>query len=210
VTLFLIGVCLVVAAITKLGDDQRPIEPYLFMTNLSQPSGISSQEVFERFMQEQSATDGSQHWRGLSEIRHGQVWRLFAPIFIHRDVLHLLFNMWMLFVLGGILEERYGSGWFLFLVLVSALISNLSQYFWTGPSFGGMSGVNYALFGYAWMKSTFDLSAGFRLQESTIFLMLLWLVVCFTGWNGQIANAAHVAGLIVGMIFGYAPVLLRR
>ena len=35
--------------------------------------------------------------------------------------------------------------------------------------------------------------------------MLAWLVVCMTGMVGPIANAAHVAGLVIGMLVGAAP-----
>ena len=221
VTFALIAICLVVAAITKFGDDQRSIDPYLFMTAVSDEPRILDPERFARIAEQIGKTTESRNLNNypglvgyyddsLPEIRHGQLWRLFTPMFIHMDILHLLFNMYWLFVLGGILEDRYGGGWLIALVLASDLIANLSQYFWVGPIFGGMSGVNYALFGYVWMKSKFDPSAGFRLTESTVFLMMLWLVVCFTGWVGPVANAAHVGGLIAGLIFGYAPKLLRR
>ena len=68
----------------------------------------------------------------------------------------------------------------------------------------------FCLFGYIWMKSKFDPTAGLYMDQRTVFLMLLWLVVCFTGWIGPVANGGHVGELIAGMIFGYAPKLLRR
>jgi GlpG protein len=221
VTFFLIGVCLVVAAITKFGTDKKPIQPYLYMTALSSEPRVPSDEEIERISEKLGTRDLSKYPRALEslfgyyddslpEIRHGQIWRLFTPMFIHSDILHLLFNMWMLFTLGGVIEDRYGSGWLIVLVLVTDLIANLCQYYWQGPIFGGMSGVNYALFGYAWMKSKFDPAAGFRISERTVFVLLVWLVICFTGWVGPIANAAHVGGLIAGLVFGYAPLLIRR
>ena len=42
------------------------------------------------------------------------------------------------------------------LVLVIAALSNLGQYFVSGPNFCGISGVVYGLFGYIWMKGRFD------------------------------------------------------
>jgi GlpG protein len=221
VTLVLIGICIFVGAITKFGKDKRPIEPYLFMTSVSHEQRVPSEEEIARVSEEYGTTNLSENERALAklfgfyddslpEIRHGQIWRLVTPMFIHMDMLHLLFNMWWLFVLGGMIEDRYGSGWLIVLVLSSQVISTLTEYFWQGPIFGGMSGVNYALFGYAWMKSKFDPAAGFRIAESTIFLMMLWLVVCFSGLVGPVANGGHVGGLIAGLIFGYAPKLMRR
>ena len=35
-----------------------------------------------------------------------------------------------------------------------------------------------------------------------VFFVLVWLVVCYTGIVGPVANTAHLAGLIVGMVWG--------
>ena len=96
-------------------------------------------------------TDGeSVRWMGgLPEIRHGEVWRLITPIFVHGDALHIVFNMWWLFDLGSMVESRQSTGLYAVLVLVFAAGSNLAQYLWSGPLFFGMSGVVYGLIGYA-------------------------------------------------------------
>jgi len=96
------------------------------------------------------------------------------------------------------------------MVLLIALISNLAQYLFKGPSFGGMSGVVFGLFGYIWMKSEFDPGAGMFIPKSSVVLILGFLVICTLGLLGPIANYAHFGGLIVGMILGYGPVVSRR
>lgn len=139
---------------------------------------------------------------GLVELRHGQVWRLITPIFLHANAMHLLFNMLWLIDLGGTIERRK-KAWFLgLLALASAVFPNLAQYFWAGPAFLGMSGVVYGLFGYVWMKDRYAPDEGLALNPHTSFYMLAWLVVCMTGWLGPIANTAHVGGLVVGVLFG--------
>jgi GlpG protein len=143
------------------------------------------------------------HRGGLYEILHGQVWRLFTPIFIHFDILHILFNMLWLRDLGSMIEARQRSWFFILLVLTLAAVSNLAQYFVSGPVFGGMSGVVYGLLGYVWMRAKFDPSSGFFVHPTTITIMLIWLVVCYTGWLGPVANTAHTAGLIAGGLWGY-------
>ncbi len=132
-----------------------------------------------------------------------QPWRLVSPIFIHFGFMHLLFNMMWLRQLGGVIEEREGTVRLLFIVGVSAALSNLGQYFLRGPNFGGMSGVNYGLFAYAWMQARYHPAAGYRISSSTTWWMMGWLVLCGTGALGPVANVAHAGGLIVGIALGF-------
>lgn len=161
-----------------------------------------------------------------SSILSGQVWRLVTPIFIHYGLMHLIFNMWALFVLGSQIEDRRGTARFFGLVLLLAVASNVGQAIYSQlhdlTPFGGMSGVVYGTFGYVWMKAKFDNAAGFQIAKETVFIMMVWLVLCilrdfppFDSLLGgmikdRIANTAHVVGLILGAAIGYAPVLLRK
>ncbi|WP_165226592.1 rhomboid family intramembrane serine protease [Aquisphaera insulae] len=146
---------------------------------------------------------------GLDAILGGEVWRLVTPIFLHFSFMHILFNCWATMVEGTLIETRKGTLRLLILVLVSAILSNAGQYLYgkrMDPDevhlFGGLSGVGYALFGYLWMKGQFQPEEGMILHPNTISTMLIWLVLCMTGMLGPIANAAHVVGLLVGIIFG--------
>lgn len=145
----------------------------------------------------------SNYRSGLPEILTGQVWRLFTPALLHQGILHLFFNMLWLFDLGSMIERRQGTKRLATLILVIAAISNLGQFFWAGPRFGGMSGVVYGLLGYIWMKGKHDPASGLFLHPQTVTMMMIWLVLCFTGLMGNIANAAHVVGLLVGTAWGY-------
>ncbi len=162
---------------------------------------------------------------GASQIQHGEVWRLVTPIFLHFGIWHLLFNMFMLNDLGGTIERRGGPLRYLSLVLVLAVVSNLVQYYfgrpvWDGeelkwfhsPAFGGMSGVNFGLFGYIWMKARFHPELGLRIHPSTVVYLMAWFVLCMTPvirfiTGSGVANGAHAGGLVAGMILGYVPIL---
>jgi GlpG protein len=165
----------------------------------------------------------------LPEIRHGQVWRLVTPVFIHMDILHILFNMLWLRDLGSMIEGRQSSIHLGAIVVVTAILSNLGQFYFGhmpslsnlasfahlssyrgGPDFGGMSGVLYGLLGYIWLRGKFDPGSGLFLHQSTVIMMLVWLVLCYTGWLGNIANGAHTFGLLVGMAWGYLSSLRYR
>lgn len=147
----------------------------------------------------------------LPEIRNGEIWRLITPIFLHFSVLHILFNMLWLRDLGSMIEARQSSLVLLALVMVSAAISNVAE-FYIGhtAAFGGMSGVVYALLGYIWLRGKFDPGSGLYLHPSTVTMMIVWFVVCLTGLLGPIANTAHAAGLVIGAGWGYLSGLHYR
>lgn len=140
---------------------------------------------------------------GLHEIISGQFWRLITPIFLHFNLLHILFNCMWLHSLGSQIEKKKGTKFFITFILCTALVSNLSQFLITGPAFGGMSGVVYGLFGYVWIKSRLDPGDGFYIDPVIAMIMLGFFLVCFTGAFGGVANWAHAGGLIVGLGWGY-------
>ena len=147
----------------------------------------------------------------LHDVRHGQVWRLITPIFLHMGVLHLIFNMIWLRDFGSQIERQRGSGFMLLLVVVAAIISNLAQYWWSdSPLFGGMSGVVYALFGYVWIKGRYEPNLGMGVAQQTVLFMLGWMILCMMLPGLAVANAAHLLGLVVGVAMAYAPIELRR
>ena len=144
----------------------------------------------------------------LPEVSNGQVWRLFTPMFLHFGLFHIVFNMMWVFQLGQIIEIKQGK-WMLSLIcLLSGALSNLAQYWVSGPVFGGMSGVVYALFGYIWIQSLTNLRFGLRLNPALVYLMLGWFVICWTGllekfFGLSVANTAHTAGLASGIAISF-------
>jgi GlpG protein len=156
--------------------------------------------------------------RNLPEVMHGEIWRLVTPIFMHAPILphdgikanplHLLFNMLWLYQLGSMVEARQSALFLFIFVAISAALSNLAQYFLFGPNFVGMSGVVYALAGYVWIRGKFNPGSGLFLDQQSVVWLLFWLVFCFTGLAGPIANAAHFIGLAVGMAWGGAAAFI--
>lgn len=134
----------------------------------------------------------------LADIKRWQVWRLVTPMFLHFGIMHVVFNMMWLWQFGVVLEMRFGSRRFLGLVLAVAALSNLGQGLWAGTNFGGMSGVNYGLFGFLLLRSKLHPNPEFVMNQNTVAFMLIWLVVCFTGVVGHVANATHLVGFLVG------------
>ena len=140
---------------------------------------------------------------GLPEVRSGQIWRLVTPIFIHFSLMHIVFNLLLLKDLGTFIESRFSAGYMLSLVVVTAALSNYGQYLWKGPSFGGMSGVDYALFGFLWIRGKYDRRSNWQLNKNTVYMLIGWFVLCLVGIIPQVANGAHGVGLAAGMLWGF-------
>lgn len=146
----------------------------------------------------------------------GQWWRLVTPMLIHFGFLHIAMNGMWYWELGRRIEARQGSINLLGLTLLFSLVSNYAQYLFGGPSlFGGLSGVLYGLLGHCWIYQLLSPNPAYRLPRGVLAMMLVWLLICLSGLVsmigfGQIANAAHVGGLLVGCLTGLLGGLYSR
>ena len=144
----------------------------------------------------------------LAQWTHGEVWRLYTPMFLHLSILHLVFNMYMTWVLGGVIEHVKGSWYVVMLVAIIAPVSHLMEFAFVGGNFGGMSGVLYGFFGYLWMRARLLPFDGFVMPPGIVIQLMIWLVLGFSGVLGAIANYAHLGGLLAGMVLGAYPKFL--
>jgi GlpG protein len=154
-----------------------------------------------------------------SSIRQNQWWRIFTPAFLHGHVLHLAMNMVMFYQLAGAIEHRRSTWRLGLLILAIGIVSNLCQAIVPNSvggtsQFLGLSGVNYGLFGYMWMKSRFDPAVGLYIDRGTVVILVAYLLLGFAGvlnaGDVRIANWVHGAGFVTGVVIGITPVLLRR
>ena len=179
VTATLIALSIIVALFSKLGKDFQFLH-ILFISEFRQ---------------------------SLPEILSGQIWRLFTPIIIHFGIMHIAFNLLWLYQLGSAIEQRQNTKRMLILTIIISLLSNLAQFYWQGPIFGGMSGVVYGLLGYVWAQGKYNPRSGLSLDKNITLMMLVWFFICWLGLVGNIANMAHTIGLVYGVILGilYSP-----
>jgi len=151
---------------------------------------------------------------GFEQISQGQVWRLLTPIFMHVDLLHILFNMLWLWFLGRFVERNVKAWRYLAMIVIIGVLSNTCQYLMSGPNFFGFSGVISGFAGFIFIRQRCAPWEDYPLPRMTliflgvfIFGMALLQVISFllvkaghSGFMFNIANTAHISGLIVGMI----------
>jgi GlpG protein len=184
VTISLIVISVGLGFLTRLGEKEAFVMPFQITEHVNQGNKILYSPQFP-------------------EIRQGQVWRLFTPMFLHFGILHLVFNMWWMKDLGSAIESTKGPWTLLGLAFTISILSNVAQFQMSGPKFGGMSGVVFGLLGYLWMQGKFNPRGPLHLNPQTVQFMMIWFVICLTGMVGPVANTVHGVGAFVGMAWGY-------
>ena len=138
-------------------------------------------------------------------IVHGEWYRLFTAMFLHYGVLHLLFNMYALWILGRELERVLGPLRYVALYLLAGLGGNVAAYLFSAPN-SMTAGASTAVFGL--MAGIFVILKRLNLSVAPI-LPIIVINVIFTFVISNISVAGHLGGLVVGAIVGavlsYAP-----
>ena len=145
-----------------------------------------------------------------------EYWRLLTPMFIHFSLLHIVFNLLWFWELGRRVETRLGGAELTIVILASSLCANVAQYMLSGPSlFGGMSGVVFGLLGFTLVWSRLLPSRTIALPDGVYIFMFVFLALGFAGIIdllpfGNMANGAHLGGLLAGLILGFAFAMLEK
>lgn len=153
------------------------------------------------------------------KIREGEVWRVFTPCILHSGLLHILFNMLWLWLLGKQVEQKVGKWRYLAMTLVIGVVSNSFQYLLSGPYFLGYSGIICGLAGFIWMREKIAPWEGYTIHRSILLFlgvfivgMLLLQIVSFVllafhlaHFDMVIANTAHITGALCGILLAKIP-----
>jgi membrane associated rhomboid family serine protease/predicted Zn-dependent protease len=136
----------------------------------------------------------------------GEWWRLLTCVFVHGGIIHIAFNMWCLWNLGALAESLYGRWTYAAIYLICGVGASLASVAWhPGTPSVGASGAIFGLAG--------ALIAAFKLGEFSVprsalsgtlrsLAMFVIYNLIFGAAIGTTDNAAHIGGLVTGLILG--------
>ncbi|MDO3703519.1 rhomboid family intramembrane serine protease [Micromonospora sp. C28SCA-DRY-2] len=138
-------------------------------------------------------------------IAEGQWYRLLTAMFLHFGVVHLLLNMWALWVLGRSLEANLGPLRFLSLYLVAGFGGNVAAYLFSEPNVT-TAGASTAIFGLFAALIVIERKMG---RDISQVIPILVINLVFTLTVPGISIPGHLGGLVVGaamaLVLAYAP-----
>jgi len=165
-----------------------------------------------------------QEWLALNfdGVSHGQIWRLLTYAFCHdqSNLLHIVFNMMVLYSIGGVLRQLLGDREFLWFYLVAAVFAGMCSLV-----FYRLVGINAQIIGASGATMAVFCLVALHYPRQKVLLMGIipiefrWLLAAFVAidtWPmisqvaaafqnrqtvSQVANSAHIGGLIFGFLY---------
>jgi len=165
-----------------------------------------------------------QEWLALNfdDVSHGQIWRLLTYAFCHdqSNLLHIVFNMMVLYSIGGVLRQLLGDREFLWFYLVAAVFAGMCSLV-----FYRLVGINAQIIGASGATMAVFCLVALHYPRQKVLLMGIipiefrWLLAAFVAidtWPmisqvaaafqnrqtvSQVANSAHIGGLIFGFLY---------
>ncbi len=135
----------------------------------------------------------------------GDWWRLISCVFVHIGVVHIVFNMYALFMAGIYLEPMLGKARFISAYLCTGVFASLASLWWHKEPItsAGASGAIFGMYGvFLALLSTNLIPKQVRkglLQSIGVFVVYNLVY----GIKSGVDNSAHVGGLLSGLLIGY-------
>ena len=140
-------------------------------------------------------------------------WQFVTAIFLHGSLVHLLYNLFALFLFGIILERLIGSKRFLGLFLIGGTFASIISFFWY-PGALGASGAIMALIGCLAILRPMMAMWAFGMILPMFFLAIIWVVGSILGIFGfgdqSVGYLAHLSGIFIGILYGLFLRLKRK
>lgn len=138
-------------------------------------------------------------------ILQGEVWRLITPLFLHASILHILFNMYGLYLFGPTLERAYGHWRFIALYFLSGFAGDVLSFLFTPAA---SLGASTAIFGLVGAYGIFVYQNRRFLGNSQAALINIVIVVALNLVYDVVPGSGidifgHLGGLAGGLIFAW-------
>lgn len=144
----------------------------------------------------------------LPDIKDGQIWRFWTPALLHGGILHIFMNGVFQCMLCYRYENRWGTGRIAYFYFMTAFGATLFSC--VSSPFSVSVGASGALFGMlgcqvSWILMNWNDIPMPHMQLCNIICIVLMNILIGMGWSsGNIDNAAHMGGLITGILVGVA------
>jgi membrane associated rhomboid family serine protease len=138
-----------------------------------------------------------------------QIWRFFTYMFCHGDIMHILMNMYCLYIFGRMVERKVGRSTFWRLYLVSGLVGGAcwAIFNWGSPAY--LVGASGAVFGV--MAACAILYPNDYLQllippmpvrvRTFVIVIAIFEIIMLYNQQGNVAHLAHLGGMFAGFYY---------
>lgn len=139
------------------------------------------------------------------QVLRGHVWQLVTYMFLHdpRGIMHILFNMLLLWMMGREVELTLGSGTFLRLYFLTGIVAGICSLFTGSPVLGASGAVLGILAVYGHLFPDRMILAFFFIPMKVKHF--IWVIAAIdllgaVSGGGSIAHLAHIGGLVTGIV----------
>jgi len=139
----------------------------------------------------------------------GEFYRLITAVFIHKDIKHLFFNCFTLYVFGRETERVLSLKNYVAIYFLTGVIASLfSALFNNGLSIGASG----AIFGIIGSLAALNRSKMYSTQTIDYFTLVLYIIISvFSGFMNQyVDNVAHIAGVLSGFLIQYFYLKIKQ
>jgi rhomboid protease GluP len=156
--------------------------------------------------------NGAQYWPLV--LTEGQWWRCVTYAFAHGGLIHLAFNMIVLYQVGPMIEEEIGTVRFVILYVLTALTATFAGFGWQVlyiKQWVPVVGASGSLFGLIGFAISYYHRVGGTMAHNYRNFMLRWAAIAFVfGLLVGADNAGHLGGAVGGALFGLVlPIGIR-
>lgn len=136
-------------------------------------------------------------------VRNGEIYRLITSMFLHAGIIHIVFNIYSLYIVGSKIEDFFGKWKYILIYLISGISGGLLSIMLNQEALSvGASGAIFGLFGaLLYFGYTYRGYIGTIIKSQILPIVIYNLLMGFL--ISGIDNWAHIGGLVGGLITAY-------